>query len=138
MENISLTTLNINTMFPPEFENLRSSQGLIAHELAHQWFGDLVTCKDWSHIWLNEGFATYYQSLYNAHKHGRDAMLYELYQRARQITGLTNDVRAIVRRTYDTPHEMFDYLAYPKGGWVLHMLRGQLGAELYRRCIKTY
>jgi aminopeptidase N len=111
---------------------------LIAHELGHHWFGDKVTCGSWQDIWLNEGFATYYQSLYEEHKHGRDAMLYELYLRARNITGITNDTNAIVRRTYDSPREMFGYLAYPKGGWVLHMLRSQLGEDLYRRCIKTY
>jgi aminopeptidase N len=65
-------------------------------------------------------------------------MLYELYGRARQITGITNDENAIVRRNFDNSHEMFNYLAYPKGGWVLHMLRAELGPELYRRCIKTY
>ena len=138
MENTSITTLTDSTLFSADFENIRSSQGLVAHELAHQWFGDLVTCKDWSHIWLNEGFATYYESLYEEHKNGRDAMLYELYERARSITGIQNDTNAIVRRTYDSPSEMFNYLAYPKGGWVLHMLRSQLGEELYRRCIKTY
>src|SRR5206468_8614209 len=76
--------------------------------------------------------------LYEGRKNGRDAMLYELYQRARNITGIPNDTNAIVRRTYDSPREMFSYLAYPKGGWVLHMLRSQLGEDLYRRCIKTY
>jgi aminopeptidase N len=138
MENTSCTTLTDFTLFTDATENIRSSEGLISHEMAHQWFGDLVTCKDWSHIWLNEGFATYYATLYHGHKNGRDAMLYELYQSSRQITGVTNDLRAIVRRTYDAPRDMFDYLAYPKGGWVLHMLRAQLGKDLYRRCIKTY
>jgi aminopeptidase N len=138
MENTSITTLTDNTLFTDATENIRSSESLVSHEMAHQWFGDLVTCKDWSHIWLNEGFATYYESLYTGHKEGRDAMLYELYQRARQITGMPNDTNAIVRRTYDAPREMFGYLAYPKGGWVLHMLRSQLGEDLYRRCIKTY
>jgi aminopeptidase N len=138
MENTSATTLTDGTLFTEATENIRNSEGLISHELAHQWFGDQVTCKDWSHIWLNEGFATYYESLYNAHKHGRDAMLYELYGRARQIVGMTGDTNAVVRRTYDTPRDMFGYLSYPKGGWVLHMLRSQLGEDLYRRCIKTY
>jgi aminopeptidase N len=138
MENTSCTTLTDSTLFTEATENIRTSEGLLAHEMAHQWFGDLVTCKDWSHIWLNESFATYYETLYNAHKNGLDSMLYELYGRTRQITGITNNYKAIVRRNYDSSHEMFDYLAYPKGGWVLHMLRSQLGEDLYRRCIKTY
>jgi aminopeptidase N len=138
MENTSCTTLTDFTLFTDATENIRNSEGLIAHEMAHQWFGDLVTCKDWGHIWLNESFATYYETLYNEHKNGRDNMLYELYGRARQITGITNDVNAIVRRNYDNSHDMFGYLSYPKGGWVLHMLRSQLGPDLYRRCIKTY
>jgi aminopeptidase N len=138
MENTSATTLTDTTLFTEATENIRKSESLVAHELAHQWFGDFVTCKDWSHIWLNEGFATFYESLYNAHKHGRDAMLYERYQSGRQITGMAGDTNSIVRRTYDNPREMFGYLAYPKGAWVLHMLRAQLGEDLYRRCIKTY
>ncbi|MCX6926727.1 MAG: M1 family metallopeptidase, partial [Verrucomicrobia bacterium] len=138
MENTSATTLTDSTLFTDATENIRDSEGLISHELAHQWFGDLVTCKDWSHVWLNESFATYYETLYSAHKHGRDALLYELYQRARQITSMVSDTTPIVRRTYQEPSEMFGYLTYPKGGWVLHMLRCQLGESLYRRCIKMY
>ena len=138
MENTSATTLTDNTLFTDATENLRESDGLISHEMAHQWFGDLVTCKDWGHTWLNEGFATFYESLYLGHKQGRDAMLYEFYQRARTITGMADDTHAIVRRTYHDPDEMFGYLSYPKGSWVLHMLRAQLGEELFRACIKTY
>jgi aminopeptidase N len=123
MENTSATTLTDRTLFTEATENIHDSDALIAHELAHQWFGDLVTCKDWSHIWLNEGFATYYETLYDGHKHGRDSMLYALYNRASMITGMTNDFNPIVRRTYGEPREMFGYLVYPKAGWVLHMLR---------------
>ncbi|HYV26084.1 MAG TPA: M1 family aminopeptidase [Candidatus Eisenbacteria bacterium] len=138
MENTSITTLNDNTLFTTATENLRDSQGLVAHEMAHQWFGDLVTCKDWSHIWLNEGFATYYAHLYDGYKNGRDAMLYGLYGSARGITSQANDTVAIVHRNYNHPDEVFGFLAYPKGSWILHMLRNQLGEGLYRRCIKTY
>jgi aminopeptidase N len=138
MENTSATTLMDYTLFTDATENIRDSTGLVAHELAHQWFGDYVTCKDWSDTWLNEGFATFYETLYGEHKYGHDNMIYELYGRATQITSMGNDTKAIVRRTYSDPNDMFSYLSYPKAGWVLHMLRTQLGPDLYRKCIKTY
>ena len=138
MENTTMTILTDGTLFPPETENIRSSQGLVAHELVHQWFGDLVTCKDWSHLWLNEGFATYYEALYDGHHNGRDAMLWNLYNQARTVLGQANDTRPIVWRGFDSPDEQFSYLAYPKGAWVLHMLRSQLGEDLFRRCVKTF
>jgi aminopeptidase N len=138
MENTSLTILTDRTLHPPEFEELHDSQGLVAHELVHQWFGNLTTCKDWAHLWLNEGFATYYEKLYDAHRDGRDALLYRLYQSAQHIASIPNDTNAIVRRDYRKPDEQFGYLAYPKGAWVLHMLRSQLGEDLFRRCIRTW
>lgn len=138
MENTSLTILGTVTLFPPETENIRSSQGLVAHELAHQWFGDLVTCKDWSHTWLNEGFATYYEKLYALHKNGPDEFRYGLYQAAREILGQGGDTRPIVTRDLAHPDGAFSYLTYPKAAWVLHMLRAQLGPDLYRQCIQTY
>ncbi|HVK58751.1 MAG TPA: M1 family aminopeptidase, partial [Candidatus Kapabacteria bacterium] len=140
MENTSVTTLTDRTLFPKETENIRSSQGLVAHELAHQWFGDLVTCEDWSQIWLNEGFATYYAHLYNGHKDGRDEFLYGMYNSANGFINRTvaEDSRPIVFRRYDQPTDLFGYLVYPKGAWVLHMLRSELGPDLYRKCVKTY
>jgi len=139
MENTSVTTLGHHTLFTEATENIRSARFLDAHETAHQWFGDYVTCKDWSHLWLNEGFATYYTHLYEEHKSGRDAMLYGLYKDARdQILTKESDTRPIVYRQYGHPSDQFDYRAYPKGSWVLHMLRSQLGVDLYRRCIQTY
>ncbi len=138
MENTSITTLNESTLHTTDFENLRDSRGLVAHEMAHQWFGDLVTCKDWANVWLNEGFATYYDHLYDGYKEGRDALLYDMYQSAKGIVNQPNQTNSVVRRNYNTPEDQFGFLAYPKGSWLLHMLRSQLGEELYRRCIKTY
>jgi len=139
MENTSLTTLTHRTIFSEATENIRTTRRLDAHEMAHQWFGDYVTCKDWSHLWLNEGFATFYTHLYEGRKFGRDAMLYGLYRDAtNRILTQKNDKKPIVYNGYKNPMEQFDYRAYPKGSWVLHMLRSQLGEELYRKCIKTY
>jgi aminopeptidase N len=138
MENTSQTTLTLSTLHTEATENLQSSQGLVAHELAHQWFGDLVTCQDWAHLWINEGFATYYEALYDEHENGRDEFLYRLYQSGQMIARQPNDTNAIVRRDFKDPEEQFGYLAYPKGAWILHMLRHQLGTELYRRCIRTF
>jgi aminopeptidase N len=138
MENTSATTLTDTTLFPEATENIQSSDGLVAHELAHQWFGDLVTCKDWSHTWLNEGFATYCEALYTEHHEGHDAMLWDLYGQAGATLGSVNDTTPIVHRDFENPEAMFGYRSYQKGSWVLHMLRSQLGPELFRDCVNTY
>ncbi len=139
MENTTLTTLTQGTIFSKKTENLKTSRRLVAHELAHQWFGDYVTCKDWSHLWLNEGFATYYTHLYEGHRFGPDAMRYGLWRDARSsIFPRVDDTKPIVYNEYGNPMEQFDYRAYPKGSWVLHMLRSQLGEDLYRKSIKSY
>lgn len=139
MENTTITTLTDATIYSSETENVKTSHGLDAHEMAHQWFGDYVTCVDWSHLWLNEGFATYYTHLYEGRKSGRDAMLYGLYRDATgRILTQTGDKKPIVWNQYKNSGQQFDYRAYPKGSWVLHMLRNQLGEDLYRQCVKTY
>ncbi len=138
MENTTLTILTDGTLFTSATENIRSSQSLVAHELVHQWFGDYVTCKDWSHLWLNEGFATYYEDLYDGYKNGRDSMLYGLYRSARSVLSERPIHKPIVHKSYTSAGEQFDYRSYSKGGWVLHMLRAELGEDMFRKCVKTY
>jgi aminopeptidase N len=138
MENTTLTILTEGTLHTDETENIRSSQSLVAHELVHQWFGDYVTCKDWSHIWLNEGFATYYEDLYDGYKNGRDSMLAGLYGTASYLLRDRPEHKPIVYRSYNKADEQFDYRTYGKAGWVLHMLRTELGEEMFRKCVKTY
>ncbi len=141
MENTSMTTLAHRTLTPSSYENVKAARirKLDAHEMAHQWFGDLVTCKDWSHLWLNEGFATYYSHLYEGDKFGRDALLYDMYCDATEdVLPKHKDRRPIVYNRYQDPIEQFDFRVYPKGSWVLHMLRSQLGEQLYRDIVKTY
>jgi aminopeptidase N len=137
MENTSCTFEAAGMLFNSDTEQLRTLHELDAHETAHQWFGDLVTCRDWAHLWLNEGFASYYTILYEEQKSGSDAMKLALWREAEDVFQ-SNDSRPIVWRDYADPMQQFDSRAYPKGAWVLHMLRSQLGADLYRKCIKAY
>jgi aminopeptidase N len=142
MENVSATTLTDTCLYderaaPDVADN---TDGLVAHELAHQWFGDLLTCRDWAHGWLNEGFATYFDELFTEHHRGVDAFRYEMRQNAQIYLG--DDVRRyrrpIVNNVYNEPIDLFDRQFYEKGGWVLHMLRHTLGDDLFWKSIRHY
>ena len=76
MENVTATTLNQRIYHDKTAEPNYSADGLIAHEFAHQWFGDFLTCKTWDHIWLNEGFATYFTDLWTENEFGEDEFRY--------------------------------------------------------------
>jgi len=111
-------------------------EDLVAHELAHQWFGDKITCADWHHIWLNEGFATYSEALWFEHINGRDGYIsnieYEMYY-AKQAVGsvYATDISSVTA-IFDSRR------SYSKGAIVLHMLRGVLGDETFFDVMKTY
>src|SRR5262249_28468303 len=85
MENTSCTFESAGMLFKDETEQLSTLHRLDAHETAHQWFGDLVTCRDWAHLWLNEGFASYYTVLYEEQKNGAESMRYALWGEAQHI-----------------------------------------------------
>jgi aminopeptidase N len=139
MENISATTLHGFTVIPKKLWADRDSDGLIAHELAHQWFGDYVTCRDWAHIWLNESFATYFEALWEEHAHGADAMTEDLAGGAGWYFGQENEYsRPIVCDVYSDPDDVFDACAYPKGAWVLHMIRKSIGDDAWWEAIRDY
>ena len=87
MENISATTLTDTSLLDKRASLDADSDGLLAHELAHQWFGDLLTCRDWSHGWLNEGFATYFEALFTEHDEGIDEFRYKLLPNAQIYMG---------------------------------------------------
>ncbi len=112
----------------------------MAHELAHQWWGDLLTCREWPEAWLNEGFATYFEYVWREHAHGRDEADAELRVDADNYLGEAADryQRPIVCRQYQEPIELFDSHLYEKGGRVLHMLRHQLGEEPFWLALRTY
>jgi aminopeptidase N len=138
MENTSATTLYQDVMHDARALVDSNPDWLIAHELGHQWWGDLVTCRDWSHLWLNEGFATYCEVLWQEHKRGRDERDYLLYENSKEARGKDGQGRPIVDRRYPSPDTMFDDRAYPKGGWVLHMLRCRMGDADFFHGLKRY
>jgi aminopeptidase N len=117
-----------------------TSDDLIAHELAHQWFGDYVTCRAWYEGWLNEGFATFFEHVWREKRLGRDeyelgikvdleAYLSEAHGRYR---------RAVVTQDFDSALDLFDRHLYEKGGLVLHALRVELGDALFWKGVRAY
>jgi aminopeptidase N len=140
MENTSATTQTDRTLHDERAHLDFSSEPLVSHELAHQWFGDLLTCRDWSHAWLNEGFATYFEAVWLESERGYDEYLYDAFGLAARYMDEDADRyrRPIVCNTYRDPIEIFDRHLYEKGGAVLHMLRGELGEARFWRSIRTY
>ncbi len=140
MENISATTLTETSLLDKRASLDADSDGLLAHELAHQWFGDLLTCRDWSHGWLNEGFATYFEALFTEHHKGLDEFRYELMQNT-QIYLAEDGARyrrPIVNNVYHEPIDLFDRHLYEKGSLVLHTIRTVLGDDLWWKAIRHY
>ena len=141
MENSSATTNTSASLVHPKLagEYPLGEDDLISHELAHQWFGDLVTCKDWGDIWLNEGFATFGEMLWEESHYGKDQADYERWTVARHWLGDAGLFKKpIVRRDFAEDSDEFDGNAYGKGGWVLYMLRRELGDEAFYAGIKRY
>src|SRR5579871_1594580 len=140
MENSSATTNTSDSLRDPKLipEYPGNEDDLISHELAHQWFGDLVTCKDWANIWLNEGFATFFETVWTESHYGKDLASYNLWKTERDwFASSSLYAKPIVRRNFDESEE-FDDNAYGKGGWVLYMLRHQLGDDAFWRSLKHY
>ncbi len=110
---------------------------LIAHELAHQWFGDKITCKTWNDIWLNEGFATYSESIYYENEYGKQA--YDSYITSLMKTAEVDKRRSVYVDDISSVGRIFNYsTSYAKGGVVLHMLRGIVGDSTFFKILRTY
>ncbi|MDA4112064.1 MAG: M1 family aminopeptidase [Thaumarchaeota archaeon] len=140
MENIGATTLTEITLHDERGHLDFQSDNLVSHELAHQWFGDFITCKDWSHAWLNEGFATYFNALFREKDEGEDDFQYAMHTNFEKIEEEVKERyhRQIVEKRYWHPDELFDAHTYEKGSWVLHGLRGILGDALFWKGIRHY
>ncbi len=137
MENTSATTMTENILLDRKAMRDHSSDPLISHELAHMWWGDLLTCRDWSHGWLNESFATFFEFLWDEEHLGVD----EYRQGVIDNTDLYLEERyrrPIVTNVFNEPIDIFDRHLYEKGSVVLNTLRGLLGEDGFIRSIQRY
>jgi aminopeptidase N len=141
MENTSTTLLTDRCLLDERaaMDNLQT-ESLVLHELAHQWFGDLVVIKHWSHAWIKEGMASYAEVFWTEAEYGNDDAAYYLLNEARSyITEDSNRYRRpIVTNIYREAIELYDRHLYEKGACVYHMIRSILGDELYDRAIQTF
>jgi aminopeptidase N len=131
---------NANAIFYAEntVTGTGSSEALIAHEIAHQWFGNTVTEKNFSHLWLSEGFATYLTHMFIENKYGRDSFQHRLAaDREKVIAFASKNSAAIVDSTSDYM-SLLNANSYQKGGWVLHMLREEIGDKNFKNVLKTF
>ncbi|MGQ4834244.1 MAG: M1 family aminopeptidase [Candidatus Asgardarchaeia archaeon] len=140
MENTTITILTDRTLHDEKAHMDFESEPLVAHEMAHQWFGDLVTTKDWANIWLNESFATYFQALYTRHWKGDDEFVYELLQ---DLDAYLREYgerysRPIVTRIFKLSMEVFDSHSYPKGALVLHTLKHLIGEDNFKKAVNLW
>ena len=112
----------------------------VVHEVAHQWFGDAVTEKDWDDVWLSEGFATYFTHLYTEQFSGRDAFVRGLRADVETILAEQNAApeQPVIHRNLSDMSKVLNRLVYQKAGWVLHMLRGTIGTEKFWSGIREY
>ena len=115
---------------------------LVAHETAHQWFGDAVTAREWPHLWLSEGFATYLAAVWKGHADGDSAFRATMKKAADVVLSSPASERPVVDTTQSDPTELLNSNSYQKGGWVLHQLRGMVGDSAFfgglRRYYATY
>jgi len=137
MENTSATTMTSNILVDRKATKDFTSDDLISHELAHMWWGDLVTCRDWGHGWLNESFATYFELLWDEERHGLDEYRQGVVVNTAAYLG-ERYRRPIVTRVFRDPIDIFDRHLYEKGSVVLHTLRGVLGDDQFFRSLQRY
>ena len=141
MENTSTTLLTDRCLLDERatLDN-RGTESLVAHELAHQWFGDLVVIKHWSHAWIKEGMASYCEVLWTDKEYGKEDAAYYMLNEARNYLAEDSSRyrRPIVTHVYREAIELYDRHLYEKGACVYHMIRAELGDELFSQAIQTF
>ncbi|MBT3946158.1 MAG: M1 family metallopeptidase, partial [Candidatus Marinimicrobia bacterium] len=139
MENITLTHNTDRTMFDEFAAPDVSSDGLVAHELAHQWFGDMLTTRNWAHAWLNEGFATFFSRKYRENKFGFDEGEYIRFGEINGYFGSNKKWRrSTVQHKFYESMDVFDGHIYAKGSLILNMLQDYIGEDAFWRFIQHY
>lgn len=117
----------------------RTNEKIVAHEMMHHWFGDLVTCENWANLTLNEGFANYSEYLWLENRYGRDEADYHLLEEWQgYFNSAEMSVHPLIHFSYEDDEDMFDAHSYNKGGSVLHMLRYYVGDEAFFAALKLY
>jgi aminopeptidase N len=118
----------------------RPATSLVYHEVAHQWFGNAITERDWDDVWLSEGFATYFTLLATEHYAGRDAFVAGLKRSRDQVFSLEKRLpgKAVLHDNLADMSQVLNQLIYQKGGWTLHMLRSLIGTETFWEGIRDY
>ena len=131
MENTSATTQTDGTLHDEKAHKDIESDGLVAHELAHMWGGDLVTCRTWSHGWLNEGWGTQMQNEWNRHNKGDEEYLYDQYGKQQSYFNEDKDKyrRPIVKNEWERGSDVFDAHLYPGAAWRYYMLKHLVGED---------
>lgn len=131
---------NANTIFYAEntVTGVRRFEELIAHEVAHQWFGNMATEKTFAHLWLSEGFATYMAVMYMQNKHGEDTAIAMLKKDREQAVAFARSSEQPVVDSVSGFMQLLNANSYQKGGWILHMLREQLGDSVFIKSIRSY
>jgi aminopeptidase N len=139
-ESTSATAMTHRIMVDEKGEPDFPAIGIVSHELAHQWWGDLVTLRSWAHTWLNESFGTYSDYLYHRYEKGDDEGAVDLLGKLNAYLreARTRYIRPIVSDRYDEPGDMFDAHTYPKGARVLHMLRSLVGDEPFFKTLSHF
>jgi aminopeptidase N len=140
MEATSATMLGRSMIHDARADQDFPSDGLVAHELAHQWWGDLITERDWADVWLSESFATYAEYLWTRFDQGEDEGALNLLDKKNAYLGeaRTRYMRPLVFNRYNNPWDIMDSHSYPKGAAILHMLRFVMGDGPFFRALKQF